>query len=105
MIQITEKAKEKVQEILTQENKLQEGLRVQAMDGGCCGPKFGLSFAEQTTPDDRIIDCGTFKVYVDPESLPHLEGATVDYVDGLNGTGFRIEGPEAEKKSSCGCSH
>lgn len=101
MLQVTEKAKSKVAEILAAENKVGHGLRVQVMGGGCSGFQYGLTFAEGNGPTDTVIDCGTFKVYVDPVSSQYLEAATVDYLDGLNGSGFKIENPEA--KSTCGC--
>ena len=101
MIQVTEKAKSKVSEILSAENKVGQGLRVQVMGGGCSGFQYGLTFAESAGPTDMVIDCGSFKVYVDPVSSQYLEKATVDYIDGLNGSGFKIENPEA--KSTCGC--
>ena len=101
MIQVTEKAKSKVSEILTAENKAGQGLRVQVMGGGCSGFQYGLTFAESAGPADMVIDCGSFKVYIDPVSSQYLDKATVDYIDGLNGSGFKIENPEA--KSTCGC--
>src|SRR5437867_13215142 len=101
MLQVTEKAKEKVAEILAQEDRAGQGLRVQVVGGGCSGFQYGLTFAETTNPTDEIIDCGTFKVYVDAASSQYLEKATVDYIDGLNGSGFKIENPEAT--STCGC--
>ena len=101
MIQVTEKAKQKVAEILSAENKIGQGLRVQVMGGGCSGFQYGLTFAESAGPTDTVIDCGSFKIYVDPVSSQYLDKATVDYIDGLNGSGFKIDNPEA--KSTCGC--
>ncbi len=101
MLQVTDKAKAKVTEILTQENKAGQGLRVQVMGGGCSGFQYGLTFAESSGPADLVVDCGDFKVYIDPVSSQYLDNATVDYLDGLNGSGFKIENPEA--KSTCGC--
>ena len=101
MLQVTEKAKQKVNEIIASENKTGQGLRVQVVGGGCSGFQYGLTFAEGGGPTDLIVDCGTFKVFVDPVSSQYLDAATVDYIDGLNGSGFKIENPEA--KSTCGC--
>ena len=101
MLQVTEKAKSKVNEIMAAEGKAGQGLRVQVMGGGCSGFQYGLTFTEASGPADLVIDCGTFKVYVDPVSSQYLENASVDYIDGLNGSGFKIENPEA--KSTCGC--
>src|SRR5437870_654625 len=101
MLQVTEKAKQKVNEIIAAENKTGQGLRVQVVGGGCSGFQYGLTFADAGCPMDLIVVCGTFKVYVDPVSSQYLDAATVDYIDGLNGSGFKIENPEA--KSTCGC--
>ena len=101
MLQVTEKAKQKVVEIIVTENKGAQALRVQVMGGGCSGFQYGLTFADAAGPTDTVIDCGTFKVYIDPVSSQYLDNATVDYIDGLNGSGFKIENPEA--KSTCGC--
>ena len=101
MLQVTDKAREKVAEILAQENRAGQGLRVQVVGGGCSGFQYGLTFAETTDPTDKIIDCGTFKVYIDAASLQHLDKATVDYIDGLNGSGFKIDNPM--DTSTCGC--
>jgi iron-sulfur cluster assembly accessory protein len=101
MLQVTEKARQKVAEIITAENKTGHGLRVQVMGGGCSGFQYGLTFADAAGPADTVIDCGPFKVFIDPVSSQYLDKATVDYIDGLNGSGFKIENPEA--KSTCGC--
>lgn len=101
MLQVTEKAKSKVAEIMAQEKKAGAGLRVQVMGGGCSGFQYGLTFAEGAGPTDLVVDCGTFQIFIDPVSTTYLENATVDYLDGLNGSGFKIENPEA--KSTCGC--
>jgi len=101
MLELTERAKDKVFEILTLENKPGLGLRVQVVGGGCSGFQYGLTFAEASDPSDHIIDCGSFKVYVDQMSAQYLENAKVDYLDGLNGSGFKVENPQA--KSTCGC--
>lgn len=101
MLQVTEKAREKVNEILSQEHRLGQGLRVQVVGGGCSGFQYGLTFADATDANDHVVDCGDFKVYIDPVSAQYLQDAQVDYIDGLNESGFKIENPNA--KSTCGC--
>jgi alpha-amylase len=73
MLLVTEKAKEKVAEILSAENRLGQGLRVQVVGGGCSGFQYGLTFAEGSNPTDLVVDCGTFKVYVDAV-INHMTG-------------------------------
>lgn len=101
MLTITEKAREKVAEILVAEGKPGHGLRVAVHGGGCSGFQYALNFAEGGGGADETVDVGPFKIYVDPISAQYLEGAEIDYLDGLNGTGFKINNPQA--KSTCGC--
>jgi iron-sulfur cluster insertion protein len=98
---VTEKAKKKVAEILAEEGKPGHGLRVAVRGGGCSGFQYGLDFAESAGESDQIIDVGPFKVFIDPISSQYLQGATLDFLDGLSGTGFKISNPNA--KSTCGC--
>ncbi len=101
MLTITEKAKQKVVEILTAEGKPDHGLRVAVHGGGCSGFQYALNFAEGGGPADQMLDAGAFKIFVDPISAQYLDGAEIDFLDGLNGTGFKISNPHA--KSTCGC--
>ena len=101
MLNVTEKAKEKVAEILASEGKADHGLRVAVSGGGCSGFQYGLTFAPGPGEGDAVLDCGKFKVFIDPISAQYLEGAELEYLDGLNGTGFKVQNPQA--KSTCGC--
>ena len=101
MLTITEKAKQKVAEILSAEGKADHGLRVAVHGGGCSGFQYALNFANDAGPADQTVDAGAFKIFVDPISAQYLDGAQIDYLDGLNGTGFKITNPTA--KSTCGC--
>ncbi len=101
MITVTEKAKKKVVDVLAEEQKQGHGLRVAVHGGGCSGFTYDLNFTEGAGPGDEIIDCGTFKVFVDPISSQYLEGSSLDFLDGLHGTGFKITNPNA--KGTCGC--
>src|SRR5262245_23489909 len=101
MITVTEKAKEKVQQIMAAENRAGQALRVMVQGGGCSGFQYLLNFAEGQNEGDQVLDCGGFKLVVDPISAQYLEGAEIEYLDGLNGTGFKVNNPLA--KSTCGC--
>lgn len=101
MIAVTEKAKQKVGEMLVAENKTGHGLRVAVKGGGCSGFQYDLKFVESPGPTDQVVDCGSFKVFVDPISAQYLDGSQLDFLDGLNGTGFKIQNPAA--KTTCGC--
>lgn len=101
MLTVTEKAQGKVKEILTSQTEHFEGIRVQVVGGGCSGFQYHMGFETQANGSDEILDMGGFKVFVDPGSLIYLDGTTIDYVEGLSGTGFKFNNPNV--KSTCGC--
>jgi len=101
-ITLTDAAIAKVKELLAKDNKQGFNLRVQVVPGGCSGFKYGLSFDDQSYPDDIKFDQDSFKVLIDPESMGFMKGASVDYVDGLSGSGFKIENPNAHNNCGCG---
>ena len=99
-VKISERAAQRVKEILAQEP---HGvmLRVAVAGGGCSGFQYGFSLDDQTTPDDLIISHHGAKVVVDAASLMFMQGAEIDYEDDLIGATFRIHNPNAT--ASCGC--
>lgn len=102
MITITEKAARKVQEFLAAENDAELGaLRVAVQGGGCSGFQYALGFDTGPQDGDEVIEAHGVKVLIDPFSMPYLNGADIDFVDGLNATGFSITNPNTE--ASCGC--
>jgi iron-sulfur cluster assembly accessory protein len=103
MIQLSERAVGKVKELLTSDNKTGYGLRVAIHGGGCSGFQYGLTFENQERPNDNVLDFGGLKVYVDAMSGMYLEGVKIDYVESLEGSGFKIENPNAS--GTCGCGH
>ncbi len=100
-VTLTANAADKLQKILLEKNLSDHGLRVFVAGGGCSGLQYGMAFEAQAHDMDTIVDAHGLKVYVDPVSLEYLSGATIDYVDGLMGAGFRIENPNA--MAACGC--
>ncbi|MBI1820053.1 MAG: iron-sulfur cluster insertion protein ErpA [Nitrospirae bacterium] len=101
MIALTEKAGEKVKELLEAEQKTGYGLRVQVSGGGCSGFQYGMTFEEKANDGDQVIESHGIKLFVDSQSVPLLDGVKVDYVESVQGAGFAIQNPNA--KSSCGC--
>ena len=101
MVQLTERAVGKVKEILDQQEPKPAGLRISVVGGGCSG--FSYSMAFETTPQmlDKTYSFDGLKVFVDQASLLYLDGASVDYVESLEGAGFKFENPNV--KSTCGC--
>ncbi len=100
-VSITPSAAEKIVEIATKEGKGDHGLRLAVVGGGCSGYQYGMAFEKEPQQDDEIIQINGLKVYVDPMSSMYLKGAQVDYVETLQGAGFKIENPNS--KSSCAC--
>ena len=103
-VTLTSGAAGKLREILQEKNIPGYGLRVFVAGGGCSGLQYGMAFEGQTREMDTIVEQHGLKVYVDPVSLEYLYGATIDYVDGLMGAGFRIENPNAVAACGCGSS-
>ena len=101
MIQLTEKAVDKVSEILKMQEPAPVGLRISVVGGGCSG--FSYSMAFETNPGilDKTYNFGDLKVFIDQASMLYLDGAEVDYVETLEGSGFKFSNPNV--KSTCGC--
>src|SRR5207248_2016815 len=100
MVTITAVAEQKIRELM-QEEKDVVGLRVYVKGGGCHGYQYGMAFESKMGDDDTVIEKGDVKVIMDSQSVPLLNGAEVDYVDSLQGSGFAIKNPQA--KTTCGC--
>jgi iron-sulfur cluster assembly accessory protein len=101
MIQLTERAVEKVNEILTTQEPQPAGLRISVVGGGCSGFSYSMAFENSPTMMDKTLKYGDLKVFVDQASLLYLEGAEVDYVETLEGSGFKFNNQNV--KSTCGC--
>jgi iron-sulfur cluster insertion protein len=101
MLQITEKAAEKVREIRTAEG-IEEAmaLRTRVVGGGCSGFTYDLYF-DNVADTDKTFEVNGVKVVVDQMSLMYLAGTEIDYVEGLSGAGFKFNNPNV--KSTCGC--
>jgi iron-sulfur cluster assembly protein len=101
MIQLTERAVGKVQEILTAQDPQPSGLRISVVGGGCSGFTYSMAFENAPGMLDKTYDFSGLKVFVDQASLLYLDGAEVDYVETLEGSGFKFNNPNV--KSTCGC--
>ncbi len=103
MITLTEPAARKVKELLEAEGATDLALRVAVRPGGCSGYSYEMFFDGDVAADDEKAEFGAdpVKVVVDSASAQLLEGATLDYKDGLNQAGFAITNPNAQR--SCGC--
>jgi len=101
---LTERAADKVKTLMAQEPAgTAEVLRVAIRGGGCGGFEYALGFDRGATEGDSEAEFHGVKVVVDPASAPYLKGATVDFVESIQESGFKIENPNAS--GSCGCGH
>src|SRR5271170_292259 len=91
----------KVKEIMAQQNPVPTGLRVGVVGGGCSGFSYSMSFENGAGMMDKVFDMDGLKVYVDATSLMYLNQCRVDYVETLEGAGFKFDNPNV--KSTCGC--
>jgi len=101
MIQLTETAVGKVQEILSSQEPKPAGLRISVVGGGCSGFSYSMQFETSPGMLDKTYDFKGLKVFVDQASLLSLDGAEVDYVESLEGSGFKFNNPNV--KATCGC--
>ena len=99
-VTITEVASKKVADLMKSQNKT-GGLRVGVTAGGCSGYTYQLEFVEKPNPDDTVLEQHGVKVIINQKSMEMLGGATIDFVDSLQGSGFKIGNPNSH--GSCGC--
>jgi iron-sulfur cluster insertion protein len=100
-IVITDSAARRIAALKAQEEAGDAFLRIAVSGGGCSGFQYGLTFDEETNPDDLVFEHGGVRVVVDEVSLDLLNGAEIDFVEDLMGASFQIRNPNAA--SSCGC--
>lgn len=102
MITLTESASAKVKELVQAEGNENLALRVAVRPGGCSGFSYEMFFDADVAADDLQMDYSGVKVIVDPASAQHLSGASLDYKDGLQGAGFAVNNPNAQRTCGCG---
>jgi len=102
VITLTETATSKVGELIKAEGEEGLALRVAVRPGGCSGFSYEMFFDTDVAEDDVLTAYGEVKVVVDPSSAQLLTGATLDYKDGLQGAGFSIDNPNAQRTCGCG---
>jgi iron-sulfur cluster assembly protein len=105
MVTLTEQGAEKVREFLAAQATVAEtaGLRVGVRGGGCSGFQYALAFDEQRE-GDRVFEDRGIRLLVDSQSLPYVHGSTIDFVDGLQGAGFKVDNPNVIAACGCGSS-
>src|SRR5712671_6523004 len=101
MVNLTETAVTKVTEILGMQEPKPAGLRISVVGGGCSGFSYSMAFENQPNVLDKTYTYDGLKIFVDQASLLYLDGAEVDFVETLEGSGFKFSNPQV--KSTCGC--
>ena len=103
MINVTDKAKDRIIELREKEGKSNEhNIRVLVQGGGCSGLMYDLKFDAQIESADEVFEDKGIKILVDKKSLLYLLGTTLDFSDGLNGKGFQFINPNATRTCGCG---
>ena len=104
VVTLTAGAADKVRALMAQEPAGEaEVLRIAIQGGGCSGFEYALGFDRAAQSGDHELEFHGVKVVVDPFSAPYLQGASIDFLEGLQESGFKIENPNAS--SACGCGH
>jgi len=103
-IYFSDSAANRVKVLIEEENNSNLKLRVYVTGGGCSGFSYGFTFDEKVNDDDTLIENSGVTLSVDPMSLQYLVGGTVDFVDGLEGSRFLVNNPNATATCGCGSS-
>jgi len=102
VINVTPPAAERIRDLLDKEGKLEtHGLRLKVIGGGCSGLRYELAFDDHVGEHDSELEIGGVRVLVDEKSALYLVGTTLDFVDTLQESGFKMLNPNA--KTTCGC--
>ncbi len=103
-IEFSESAASKVKTLIEEENNPELKLRVYVTGGGCSGFQYGFTFDEKVNEGDMTIEKNEVTLVVDPMSLQYLVGGIVDYTEGLEGSRFLVNNPNATTTCGCGSS-
>lgn len=103
IVSLTEKAASKVKILLEKENKKDYGLRVGVVPGGCSGYMYDIGLEKSPKENDIVMEDKGVKIFMNPVSVEFMKGSTIDYIESLQNSGFKINNPNV--KTSCGCGH
>lgn len=101
MLSITENARAAIQTAIEGAGRPIAGLRIMVQAGGCAGLRYGMALELSQAPDDEVVEADGVTVLIDPVSRGYLDGATIDFVTKLDGSGFIFDNPNAA--GGCGC--
>ena len=101
IINLTSKAQEYLQNLVSTQDETKSGIRVSVIGGGCSGLSYKIDFGDEKEKDRILKFENGLVIFIDPKSSIYLKGVTLDYQDGLNGKGFIFKNPNAT--NTCGC--
>ena len=104
MFNISDKAVNEISRLLGEEEDKTMFLRIRVVPGGCSGFSYEMGFDNEIDSSDQIFEESNIKVVIDKFSYGHVDGGTLNFSDGLNGTGFGIDNPNATAQCGCGSS-
>jgi iron-sulfur cluster assembly protein len=102
LIKVTPSAAEKVKSLLARQGRPQGVLRVAVVGGGCSGLQYKMDLQDGPANRDILVESGGIQVVVDPKSALYVTGSELDYVDALQGAGFKVKNPNAATTCACG---
>lgn len=101
MLILTPTAIAKVKAVMSERGE-EGGLRIAVVGAGCSGFQYEMFLDREAAEGDRVIELDGLRVFVDARSMLYLNGASIDYVEGPSGSGFKFDNPNALKTCSCG---
>lgn len=101
MVTLTEAAVSTLEQVIARSGGVAKGLRLAVSDGGCAGHKYEMGLECEADDGDTVLTFGEVCIFIDAVSGPLLDGMVVDYVEGIEGAGFKFDNPNAT--GSCGC--
>ncbi len=101
-IVITKRAADKYRSVLQTEGKDNWGIRLGDKPGGCSGFEYILDFSEKALEGDKVFICESLEIHVHEKVLSRMLGSVIDYIDGLNGAGFKVTNPNVTSSCACG---
>lgn len=104
LITMTPSAIDKIKRLIEAAQNPHLKLRIYIVGGGCSGFQYGFKLDDVVNTEDMCVDVDGISVLIAPLSLPYLQGATVDYVENLQGASFKVNNPNAETTCGCGSS-
>jgi iron-sulfur cluster assembly accessory protein len=102
MITLTDNAEQALARFIRGRENQSGGVRIAVESGGCSGLTYKMSVVPEAAEGDLVISQGAANLYVDPGSIQLLQGVTVDFVEGIEGSGFKFQNPNASAACSCG---